>query len=216
MANSGDGTGCRRDRTREPSARTRRRGVGVNRKHNVVRRAAVNGGRYPSEDVAGSMDRKKAFRSFSDAIRSGDLERLAQLADSFPEHLQMTTPFGTWLHIAASAGQLAVVAYLLGRGFDVDVRGGVSDGTPLHEAALEGHLDVVKYLHENGSQFDTDDPTRNPLFAAVFAGHSGLVEYLVENGIDKTIRYTGETMVDMDAAAFARERGQSCLLPLLE
>ena len=46
LANNGDGTCCRRDPTREPSARTRRHGVGVNRKHSVVRRAAVNGGRY--------------------------------------------------------------------------------------------------------------------------------------------------------------------------
>ena len=118
--------------------------------------------------------------------------------------------------MAASSGQLAIVKHLLQLGFDIDIRSGVSDATPLHEAALKGHLEVVEYLHENGAKFDTDEPTRNPLFAAILAEHIGLVKYLIASGIDKTVRYSGENMKNMDAVAFARERGQTDLIPLLE
>lgn len=35
-----------------------------------------------------------------------------------------------------------------------------------------------------------------------------IVQFLIEQGIDSLVRYTGESMKDMDAIAFARERGE--------
>lgn len=49
---------------------------------------------------------------------------------------------------------------------------------------------------------------RNPLFSAIHGGHIDIVRFLVEAGIDHRVRYTGSSMQDMDACAFARERGQ--------
>ena len=46
---------------------------------------------------------------------------------------------------------------------------------------------------------------RNPLFGAIYGGHKEVVELLVEKGIDISIRYTGETIKNMNAYEYARE-----------
>jgi ankyrin repeat protein len=56
---------------------------------------------------------------------------------------------------------------------------------------------------------DTSEPERNPLFGAVYGGHLHVVQLLVANGIDFRVKYTGRSMNDMDAKAFAVERGQT-------
>lgn len=152
---------------------------------------------------------------FADTIRDGDLETFRKLAKTWHEYLFMTTPFGSWLHFAASQGHLPIVKHALDVGFDVNLRAGVSDGTALNEAALEGHVEIVEFLHTKGGEFDLDDPTRNPLFGAIVGGHLNVAKYLLDNGIDKTVRYTGETMNEMDAYEFAMERGETKIAQLL-
>ncbi len=161
------------------------------------------------------MDRKQAFRAFTDSIRHDDHARFVELAVSEPEHLKMTTPFGTWLHVAASHGRMETVRYLVESGVDVNARGGVANGTPLHDAASEGHLDVIDYLFRKGAILDTSEPSCNPLFAAIYGGHVDVAKYVIENGLDPTIRYSGDNMDNMDALAFAQERGQSQFFVLL-
>ena len=56
---------------------------------------------------------------------------------------------------------------------------------------------------------DVSEPERNPLFGAILKGHTGIAKLLVDRGIDINVQYTGESMKDMDALAFAREWGRS-------
>src|SRR5262249_1574746 len=86
---------------------------------------------------------------------------------------------------------------------------GISDSNSLDFAASKGDLEVLKYVHAKGAIFDTSEPTRNPLFSAIYGGHKHIVKYLLDNGIDYAVKYTGDNMTNMDAIAFAMERGQT-------
>src|SRR5262249_7659824 len=94
-------------------------------------------------------------------------------------------------------------------------RGGIFDAAPLNLAASKGFIDIVLYLLNSGAEMDTSEPQRNPLFAAIHGGHAEIVKLLLEGGIDKTVKYTGESMRNMDARACALERGQTEIARLL-
>ena len=55
---------------------------------------------------------------------------------------------------------------------------------------------------------DTTTSECNPLFSSIYSGSMALVKYLVEAGIDHKVAYTGPSVTNMDALAFAEERGQ--------
>lgn len=149
------------------------------------------------------------------AIKQGNVERVVALIDSNVNLLNFITPFGSWLHVAASHGKLDIVKKLLELGADVNKRGGVFDGSALNEAATEGHFEIVKFLLSSGAEIDIGDPERNPLFGAILSGSIDIAKLLIENGIDISIRYTGKSMKNMDALAFAIERGQIEIADLL-
>ena len=52
------------------------------------------------------------------------------------------------LWVAAAAGHLEIVAFLLGRGANVNATT-KSNSTPLRAACYDGHLSIVKYLVEH-------------------------------------------------------------------
>ena len=79
----------------------------------------------------------------------------------------------------------------------------------LKERLTKGYLDIAEYLINEDVVIDTSEPDRNPLFSAIYGGHLEIVKLLVENDIDIYIKYSGETMQDVDAYAFAIERGQT-------
>lgn len=119
------------------------------------------------------------------------------------------TLFGTWLHVAAKKGYFGIVEYLVHKGIDVNTKGDIFDDSPLRVAAGEGDLEIVKYLIEIGAELDVSLANRNPLFGAIYGGHKEVVEFLVEKGIDISIRYTGESIKNLDAYEYAREFGQT-------
>jgi ankyrin repeat protein len=126
-----------------------------------------------------------------------------------PTALKAMTPFGTWLHVAAAAGALAVVRQLLALGLDPNAKGGIFGGNALNDAAGNGNVAVMSELLAAGSELDTSDPERNPLFGAILSGHLAAVKWLLDQGIDTSVSYSGESMINMDALAFAVERGQT-------
>ncbi|USL39665.1 ankyrin repeat domain-containing protein [Priestia megaterium] len=82
-------------------------------------------------------------------------------------------------------------------------------GTWLHIAAAHGNLDIAEYLINQNVEIDTSELDGNPLFAAIYGGHFEIVKLLIENNIDISILFSGDNMKDMDAYAFAIERGQT-------
>lgn len=161
------------------------------------------------------MENKQVAKEIRSAIKKGDVEKVVNLIGSDQGRLTMMTPFGTWLHVAASHGQLEIVKRLIALGANVNQNGGIDGGNALNDAASEGHLDIVKYLLSKGAVLDISEPERNPLFGAILRGHTAIAKLLIENGIDTTVRYTGESMKDMDALAFANEWGRGEIVELL-
>ncbi|MFS0559482.1 ankyrin repeat domain-containing protein [Terribacillus sp. 179-K 1B1 HS] len=155
------------------------------------------------------MDKNLLAKDIRKAIKNGQLDIVEELLKTEPEMLTWVTPFGTWLHIAAAHGQLEIVEYLINAGLDVNAEGGTFSTNALERAASKGYLDIVQYLINHNIEMDTSEPDRNPLFAAIYGGNLEIVKLLVENDIDISIKYSGENMKDMDAYAFAVERGQT-------
>lgn len=155
------------------------------------------------------MDKTHYAKEIRTAIKSGQLETLKDLFEKEPEMLIWMTPFGTWLHVAVAHGNLEIVKYLVNNGIDINIKGRTFSTNALERAAAKGYLEIAKYLISQNVEIDTSEPDRNPLFAAIHGGHLDIVRYLVKIGIDITIKYTGESMKDMDAYAFAVERGQT-------
>ena len=137
------------------------------------------------------------------------MDTLRDLLEKEPEMLTWMTPFGTWLHVATAHGHLEIIEYLINTGIDVNAQGGTFLTNVLERAATKGYLDIAEYLINRNVEIDTSEPDRNPLFAAIYDGHFEIVKLLVENNIDISIKYSGENMKDMDAFAFAIERGQT-------
>lgn len=162
------------------------------------------------------MDDKQIAKEIRSAIKNGDIEKVIDLISLKPQSLQMMTPFGTWLHVAASKGQLTIVKKLVEMGIDFNTLGGPHGGNALNLAATWGHLDVVNYLLSIGVEMDVSDPVRNPLFGAISNGQVEVAKRLIENGINIKVKYSGESMKEMDALAFAKEQGQREIVELLE
>ena len=161
------------------------------------------------------MTTQEAFRAIRGAIRTGNTAEALALFGADPTKLQMMTPFGTWLHMAADFGNLELVTALVALGLDVNQRGGTFGGAPIKLASSNGHIEVVRFLLGCGAELDESEPERNPLFGAIYGGHIEIVRLLLDAGIDHRVRYSGESMQNMDALAFARERGQSDIAAFL-
>jgi uncharacterized protein len=154
-------------------------------------------------------------KSIRAAIQQGDESEVLKLIGSDEKLVAMMTPFGTWLHVAVSFGKLGIVKRLVEVGCNVNARGGTFNGNALNIAASYGHLDIVNYLLSVGAEIDVSEPERNPLFGAIYGGHVCVAKLLVERGMDIQVKYTGESMKNMDALAFAQERGQKEIADLL-
>lgn len=151
--------------------------------------------------------REKAIKIY-DLIGDGDIEQAKEIIITDKSLLDFVTPFGTWLHVSARAGELDMIKFLVESGMDINLNEGVPKSAPIAHAASEGEMGIVEYLLDNGAILDVSDPNRNPLFSAIYGGHFNIVKYLVQSGIDITVKYTGDTMKDMGAYEFAIERGQ--------
>jgi ankyrin repeat protein len=161
------------------------------------------------------MENRSVAIDIHSAIKRGDFANVISLIGNNASCLRMMTPFGTWLHVAASHGKLDIVKWLIDSGADVNAYGGICGGAPLHLAASDGHLDVVQHLLSCGAVLDVSEPERNPLFGAIHNGHVNIAKLLIDSGIDTKVKYSGSSMHEMDALAFAREWGRTEIAELL-
>ena len=128
------------------------------------------------------------------AAQQGDLESMRALleelgretvrADGDPEEL-------TSLHWACSAGNQALVAFLLSDTVGADpgaVRGNCF--TPLHAAAMQGHAAICQALLDAGADPDvqTDPQGYCPLHSAAWAGHVEAIRVLLARGARRDLR----------------------------
>lgn len=155
-----------------------------------------------------SGDPTKPLPRIVTALKAGDVDQLALLFGQYPEFEQQGFIGGSsWLHYAAGHGPLNVVKCLLGRGYDINSTQDKDACSPLDQACVKNRYEIAEYLLNNGATMDTSASIRNPLFGAIVGQSPDIVKLLLNRGIDATVRYTSDTMDNMDALAFALERG---------
>lgn len=154
------------------------------------------------------MECKERAVKIYDLIKNGDTEQAKEIMLTDKTMLDFVTPYGTWLHVAARAGELEMIKFLVESGMDMNINEGVPKSAPIAHAASEGEIHIVEYLLECGASLDVSEPNKNPLFSAIYGGHLNIVKMLVQNGIDYSVKYTGDRMQDIGAYEFAIERGQ--------
>ncbi|MCC7406614.1 MAG: ankyrin repeat domain-containing protein [Phycisphaeraceae bacterium] len=92
-------------------------------------------------------------------VRAGNASALFEILKAHPNKIHATG--GPWqqplLHLAATAGHLAVVNLLLERGLDVNTRDRADNASALHFAAENGHLPVVQRLLDAGGDLHQAD-----------------------------------------------------------
>lgn len=163
------------------------------------------------------MTDNDVMMSIHRAIKRGDLSEVTDLIADDKARLSMWTPFGTWLHDAASFGRLDIVLWLISHGLDLDAFNESTEVRPIEKAAGEGHVDVVKCLINAGASLDVSDSVRNPLLAAITGGlgesHTAVAKVLIDSGIDTTKRYPH--LHNMDALDYAKEWGRIDIVNLL-
>jgi len=128
------------------------------------------------------VDQLLIAKEIRTAIKQGDLDRVKEIIAQNKDALYILTPFGSWLHVAASHGELHIVKYLVECGIDPNFEGGISDDAPISRASSKGHIDIVSYLLRKGAKFDISEPDKNPLFSAIYGGHKDVVQLLLDSG----------------------------------
>jgi ankyrin repeat protein len=147
------------------------------------------------------------------SISSGDVNRTKKLVSANRQLIDAYIPFGggTFLHLAASKCGPSMLSELLEAGFDVNRAGRTYGDTALCCACSYGNYAAAAFLLENGAVIDVSEPTRNALFSAIVGGSLDVVRLVLNQRIDASIRYSGDSMSEIDAVAFALERGEAAI-----
>lgn len=153
------------------------------------------------------------------AVRNDDASWIRSLLSKHPDQLDNPTPvLGRHLHEACGHGALNVVRTLVELGADINLRDSGDGVAPIVWACQGGHVEVARHLLSLGCELDVSESVRNPLFACV-VGYGGqrdeprerfevIANLLIEHGLDLTACYNQQSMVDMDASAFAHMWGR--------
>ena len=141
-----------------------------------------------SEQTNGSAVDAQLF----DAVKSGDVDRVASLLNEHPDRLNARNKPYEWtlLHGAAHTGNLAIVDLLLRRGLDANAREEGDNTCAMHWAAAAGHVDVVRRLADAGGDVvgHGDDHEMDVIgWATCWEGtdddaHHAIVDLLLDRG----------------------------------
>jgi ankyrin repeat protein len=145
------------------------------------------------------------------AATKGDVVALARLVDSegpVAVRLEAEPQELTALHLAAGAGQLEAVNYLLSAAVGADPRAArINNFTPLHAAAMHGYAAVCEVLLRAGAEVNIQTSPQGyaPLHSAAFAGHLEAIKVLLAHGANAgLLNYRQERPADT-----AKRQGQS-------
>lgn len=157
------------------------------------------------------MDELKIIaKNIHSAIRDGNNELAIKLLKDH-RHLgilNFKTPFDTWLHDAALHNRKNIIIYLISAGIDINEQGGPFGGNALSEAVNKQNFEIIKYLLSLNIEIITSDSIKNPLFTAIYRGNIDIVKILINHGVNYKVAYTGDYAQNLDAEAFASERGE--------
>ncbi|MEQ8352790.1 MAG: ankyrin repeat domain-containing protein [Leptospiraceae bacterium] len=135
----------------------------------------------------------------------GDLESVRRYLD---EKVDINGQNQVSALIAAVDGnRTSVVALLLQRGADPNLKADFNGQTALHFAAKRGNLGVVILLLESGAKPDAVDPSgHTPLWGASFQNHPQVIRALVNHGANLQHKDgNGNTAMSIAAAGGGRE-----------
>lgn len=157
------------------------------------------------------MDELKIIaKNIHSAIRDGNNELAIKLLKDH-RHLgilNFKTLFGTWLHDAALHNRKNIIIYLISAGIDINEQGGPFGGNALSEAVNKQNFEIIEYLLSLNIEIITSDSIKNPLFTAIYRGNIDIVKILINHGVNYKVAYTGDYAQNLDAEAFALERGE--------
>jgi uncharacterized protein len=157
-----------------------------------------------------------ALAGLLDACGKGDVARVTEILDEHPDIVSargdLEGNFGkrTALHYAAGGRREPVVALLLERGADPNVRDDGDNAMPLHFAAEKEHLGIIRLLIEHGADpIGTGDGHELEVigWATVFGkARPDVVDYLLAHGARHTISSAVATSAVADIRTIAAGR----------
>jgi ankyrin repeat protein len=118
----------------------------------------------------------------------------------------------TGLHIAATNGNIQIVAILIKGGATVNQRDGLGE-TPLHYAAEHDHVEILKLLLDVGATIDSQDKNgMTPLMLGARNGQIEIVRTLLARGANPNKSdFTGR-----DAASWALDGHKQSVVQLIK
>jgi ankyrin repeat protein len=115
---------------------------------------------------------------------------------------------------AVRGEQPAMTVFLLGRGADVNAKGGRGHFAPLHLAAVSGDTNLIEIILQHGATVDIrNDHGQTPLIVAAGRGQADAVSLLLDHGADiqATSKTYGRTALH-EAAEFEQVEAARVLL----
>lgn len=155
---------------------------------------------------------KNKLRELNTAIRNDNLDAVVTNLKSSNEVINADE----WLHLTAKRGNIEIFKYFVDKGLDINGKSNIDAVKPICMAVSGGHIEIVKFLLSMGAEVDVSHPLVNPLFYAILKNHIEIAKLLINTGMDTSIKYTTETMTNMDAIDFAKEYGCSEIVSLIE
>lgn len=150
--------------------------------------------------------KREELETFMTLLYDNKINEIKEFLNTKQEILNDVTPMGTLIEIAASEGKKDIVDYLIEKGSDVNLGGGLEE-SPLVEASLRGYSEIVDLLLSKGAKMDVSSFEANPLFAAISNGQSEIAIKLINKGIDISAKYDIGEIKNCDAMEYARQYG---------